>query len=186
MLAMSIRILMTLVFFVVLGGMRAVWAQQPVTKPTPGPLVRPVGTADRPTWDDPNRHIRIVASYDGRRVKVLKAVTGEGSARSYLSQRRDIVVVILNEANQVLREFNLPDPLELRVRERQPAAQPSVSEPQLAPPGDSTESTESILRQRQTQFELFVPRLEGAKWLEFRKGDAKGRRLGRVDLTKVQ
>jgi len=173
---------------------------QPVTQPTPRRVVRPVVTADTPTWDDPNTHIRIVANYDGRRVRVLTAASGEGSARSYLSQRRDIVVVILNAAKEVVREFNLPDPLELRVRERpptrtvdlqvprirEPAARASVSEPQLARPGDTTRPGESTLRQRQAQFELFVPRLEGAKWLEFHQGDAKGRLLGRVDLTEVQ
>lgn len=192
---MSIRISMTLAFLVVsMGGAGAAWAQ-PVPKPDRGPIVTPVApiTGDRPTWDDANRHIRIVASYDGLRIKVLSAVSGQGSARSYLSQRRDIVVVILNNTNEVVREFNLPDPLELRVRERPPTRPirlqvPRIVEPIVRPPvrdPSLARSGESTVRQRRAQFELFVPILEGAKWLEFHKGDARGRLLGRLDLTKV-
>jgi hypothetical protein len=45
--------------------------------------------------------------------------------------------------------------------------------------------TESVVRQKSTQFELFLPRIERAKWLEFHAGDARGRLLGRVDLAKI-
>lgn len=192
---MSTRISMTLTLLAVsLGGAAVAWAQ-PVPRPVPRPIVIPVApiTGDKPTWDDPNQHIRIVASYDGRRIKVMSAASGQGSARSYLSQRRDIVVLILNNTNEVMREFNLPDPLELRVRDAprtqsigirvprigEPILRPTVREPPLVRSGEST------LRQRRTQFELFVPRLEGAELLEFHQGDAKGRLLGRVDLTKI-
>ena len=124
--------------------------------------------------------IKIVASYDGQRIKVVSAVLGDGSARSYLSQRRDIVVLILNKTNKVLREFNLPDPLELRVLEPPTI----IAEPRVRPP--VTRSGESTLRRKQTQFELFIPRLDGAKWLEFRAKDSKGQLLSRVDLAKVR
>ena len=160
---MHIRILMTLALLIV-----------PVT----------AYTQDRPTWDDGSQHIRIVASYDGRRIRVVSAVLGQGAARSYLSQRRDVVVVILNSNNEVLREFNLPDPLEIRVRER-----PRTGEPIGRPPGRNppiARTGESTVRQRRTQFELFIPRLDGAKLLEFHQGSARGRLLGRLDLTEVQ
>jgi hypothetical protein len=192
---MNIRSLMTLALFVVsmvgAGAARA----QPVPRPTPVPIVPPLRpiTRDRPTWDDANRHIRVVASYDGRRINVLSAASGQGTARSYLSQRRDIVVVILNNTNEVVREFNLPDPLELRVREPPSTRpvdieRPRRGEPIVRPPGRTpplARSGESVIHQRRAQFELFVPRLEGAKWLEFHKGGARGQLLGRIDLTQI-
>ena len=183
---MNIRILMTLALIVVpVGGAGAARAQS-VPKPTPGPIVTPVipPTRDRPTWDDPSQHIRIVASYDGSRIRVVSAALGQGSARSYLSQRRDIVVLILNNTKGVLREFNLPDPLEVRVRERSPRGPGDI--PPIGEPIGRPAPSESTHRRRQTQFELFVPRLEGAKWLEFHKGSAKGQLLGRLDLSQVK
>ena len=181
---------------------------QPLPEVVPVPIITPFMIAPAnngsPDWEDRNRHIRIIATYDGRSIEVLSAASGDGSARPYLSQRRDIVVLVLDEAKNVLREFNLPDPLELRVLER-PQALSSVIElsgiVEMMPRTEGrigrsavrfpshkagiAQQTESVVHQKSTQFELFVPRLDRANWLEFHAGDARGRLLGRVDLAKI-
>jgi hypothetical protein len=127
-------------------------------------------------------------------VKVLGVTAGEGPARSYLSQRADIVVLVLSEAKARLREFNLPDPLELRVREPPPARPAGGAPPTLGIPDapargrgpDRTAPGESKVRRRSVQFDVFIPRLEGARWIEFRAGKANGRLLGRGDLSVVR
>lgn len=161
---------------------------------------QPQTTGGQVSWEDPNRHIKVTAVYDGRTVKVQSVTAGEGSARSYLSQRSDIVVLVLNDRKERLRQFNLPDPLELRVREQPPAQPPRVVPPTIgipdatprigAPDRDTQKGSpdrdapkESKIRRRSVQFEVFIPRLEGARWIEFRAGKPDGRLLGRADLS---
>src|SRR5215831_10289906 len=93
-------------FVSVLLGAGVAWAQPSAepTRPVVTPGVTAPVTGESPNWDEGGRHVRIVAEYDGRRVKVLSAVSGQGRARSYLSQRSDIVVVILDRAGSVLKE----------------------------------------------------------------------------------
>ena len=85
----------------------------------PGPIIVPrvpVSTgADRPAWADTAQHYRLTLDYDGKRFKLVKASVGEGSARSYLSEQPDIVVLILGPERKILRQFNLRDPLEVRI-----------------------------------------------------------------------
>jgi hypothetical protein len=156
-------------------------------------------TGGQVSWDDSNRHIKVAAVYNGRNVKVLGVTLGEGPARSYLSQRSDIVVLVLSDARARLRQFNLPDPLEVRVRERPPArpiggrptdgTPPTVGIPDESPriPGPDRDAPgESKMQRRSVQFEIFIPRLEGARWVEFRAGEPNGRLLGRADLSGVR
>lgn len=181
---------------------------QPLLEVDPVPMITPLliepASNGSPDWEDRDRHIRIIAAYDGRRIDVLSANSGDGSARPYLSQRGDIIVLVLDAAKNVLREFNLPDPLELRVLQR-PRALPSVVElpgvVEMLPRAEgrlgrsavrfpsrktgTAQQNESVVHQKSTQFELFVPRLDRANWLEFHAGNARGRLLGVVDLSKI-
>ncbi len=161
-----------------------------VTLPVPG-------ARDSPTWADAGRHVRILADYDGRLVNVLSAASGEGSARSYLGQRRDIAVMILDGAGKVLREFYLPDPRDRRVWDKPPghsidAAAPRIGWPRerLAPEAlrarsAGAQTSESSVRVAKARFELFVPRLDRAESLEFHAGAPSGQLLGRVDLAGI-
>lgn len=163
----------------------------------PKPQVDGPATGGAPSWEETGRHFKITAVYDGRRVKPLRVVAGKGTARSYLSGRPDIVVLLRDGSNNVLRQFNLPDPLEVRVRDRDAAQLRGVPEPTmdtrdgpfrggvLTVP-DRGIAAEHTMRRKTAQFDVFVPRLDGAKWLEFRANKTTGRLLGKVDLGKVQ
>lgn len=177
------------------------WAQpvpERVPRRDPGVIIDPItvppASDGRVSWEDNNCHVKVTALYDGRRVKILNVASGEGSARSYLSQRSDIVVLLLNEAKEIVRQFNLPDPLELRVWEQPPSGAsdtlvPTIGVPAMAarriprfdpdPPREQTTHVESA------QFEVMVPQLQGAKWIQFRSHTPKGRLLGKVDLTNL-
>ena len=190
------RTLTMLLLLAVLALGSPVWAQ-PVPVLTPNrdaPQVAGPATGGAPSWEDTGRHFKITAVYDGRRVKPLRVVAGKGTARSYLSGRPDIVVLLRDGSKNVLRQFNLPDPLEVRVRDRYAAQLRGVPEPTMDTRDgpfrggvlDRGIPAEHTMRRKTAQFDVFVPRLDGAKWLEFRANKTTGRLLGKVDLGKVQ
>jgi hypothetical protein len=87
-----------------------------------------------------------------------------------------------------LKEFNLPDPRERRVWEKPPPARPfAVESPRRERDisASAAQSSERTITVPRAQFEVFVPRLDGAKSLEFRAGAPRGRLLGEVDLARV-
>jgi hypothetical protein len=154
---------------------------------------------NQPSWDDNNSHFRLRLAYDGRRIRLLNATVGAGSARSYLSQRSDVVVVVLNVDGKAIRVFNLPDPLEVRAWDRNTAIRPRRDLPVTDLPGTGpigavprirdlavVEPQEHTLHKQSTQFDLFVPQLPGAQRLELHRGAASGPLLGRVDLTAIR
>jgi hypothetical protein len=188
--------LLLLLSTVSLFGVRSVWAQ-PVTVVGPDGAVRIA--RNQPSWDDNNSHFRLRLAYDGRRIRLLNATVGAGSARSYLSQRSDVVVVVLNVDGKAIRVFNLPDPLEVRAWDRNTAIRPRRDLPVTDLPGTGpigavprirdlavVEPQEHTLHKQSTQFDLFVPQLPGAQRLELHRGAASGPLLGRVDLTAIR
>jgi hypothetical protein len=183
----------------VLLGFGVFILQTAVAQPTQvvRPDVRARAARDLPTWEDPGSHFRLRLAYDGKRFKLISAAMGEGSARSYLSQRSDIVVVVLNADKKVVRQFNLPDPLELRAWDRAQGGRSEgvvIGSPRIGNVGDRTATRETSVaapaehttRLKSTEFDLFVPRLPGAQQLEFHKNAVSGRLLGRVDLTSIR
>jgi hypothetical protein len=174
---------------------------QPVIVPIPPPVIivtPPPGTpttGGQVSWDDAARHFKVSAVYDGQQVKIVSVTAGEGPARSYLTDRPDIVVLVLDEANAPLRQFNVPNPLEYRVWEA-PSETPRLRRPPpdigvpIRPPGvrgpERDASRESNGRRETVTFDVFIPRLDGARWIEFRSGGPKGQLLGRADLSSAR
>ncbi len=136
-----------------------------------------------PTWTDNAKHYQLVLSYDGKRIKLLSGLVAEGSARSYLSQRPDIVVTVRRKDGGVMRQFNLPDPLELRVWDVPANARAAFRERPKRSVGKLHEHT---LRLKSARFELVLPQIPGATRVEFRKGSEKGPLLGVVKLSTLR
>jgi hypothetical protein len=138
---------------------------------------------DLPTWTDTARHYHLVLSYDGKRIRLLRGALSQGSARSYLSQRQDVVVNVRGRNGAVLRRFNLPDPLQLRVWDS-----PGTVRTRFRPvPGRSRSRLhERTIELKSVRFELSLPQVPGALRVEFRKSSAKGRLLGAIKLATIR
>jgi hypothetical protein len=164
----------------------------------PGPLGPPriplTTSSDRPSWADNAQHYKLTLDYDGKRFKLIKASVGDGTARSYLSEQPDIVVMVMGTEKKILRQFNLRDPLEVRIWDSQPQLHPRTvaiggRTPERRTPVASTATPlprEHVARRKTVLFDLFIPKLPGAQRVELHKRSAQGPLLGSIPLNKMQ
>jgi hypothetical protein len=151
-----------------------------LAQPTPEPvIVRPPVIVLDPLQPsrlpaDAERHLAVTVTITKAAVKIVSIKPGNGPPRAYLSDRSTQVVLIRSVDGEILSRTNLPDPLQLRIWDS-----PSSG---LGTRSRSNTSKETVTTARSAQLTLFLPALPGAKVIEFRAGNERGRLLGKADI----
>jgi hypothetical protein len=126
---------------------------------------------------DATEHLKVVATFTANAVKSIAVTRGPGPPRAYLSERKDVVVLLKGLDGQILSRISFPDPLVHRVREAVPV------EDQMRRRVSATNTTrEHVVRVKSTQLTLFLPLPAGATVVEFHQKDDTGRLLGSARL----
>lgn len=150
-----------------------------LAQPTPAPVIvlppvvlDPLQPSRLPT--DAKEHLAVTVTVTKSAVKIVSIKPGMGPPRAYLIDRPTQVVLIRSADGEILSRTNLPDPLQLRIWDGTPSGPGTRSR--------SSTSKETVTTARSAQLILFLPALPGAKVIEFRSGNERGRLLDKAEI----
>lgn len=140
-----------------------------IATPIPVPL-QP--STSLPTGRDPladaGTHFRIrMTVWAGQAARIESVTVGSGTARAYLTDSQDLVVVLLGKDGRRLASASVRQPLVEHVQTRQSGKGEREAALPVRPHGTRAMAS--------TQITVFLPTIEGADRVEVRFGGDKGR-----------